>query len=54
MVATRCMQGVVEHLMSSMYVAVTCTDSSGIDGFYERFGFRVSKDATLEWRQRLL
>ena len=53
-IATRCMQGVVEHLMGSTYVAVTCTDGSGIDGFYEQFGFRVSKDATLEWRQRLL
>jgi ribosomal protein S18 acetylase RimI-like enzyme len=49
-IATRCMQGVREHLEQSNYAGVTGTDASGIEGFYERFGFRKAKEATLEWR----
>jgi predicted GNAT family acetyltransferase len=49
-IATRCMRGVVQHLNDSNYAGVTGTDASGIDGFYARFGFRKSIDATLEWR----
>ena len=44
------MRGVVEHLKDSNYAGVTGTDASGLDGFYERFGFRQAKEATLEWR----
>jgi predicted GNAT family acetyltransferase len=52
-IATRCMQGVAEHLADSEYAGVTATDASGLDGFYERFGFHTSQNATLEWRPRL-
>ena len=44
--------GAVQHLEQSSYMAVTLTDGGGIDGFYSRFGFRPSKDATLEWRRK--
>lgn len=40
-IATRCMQGVLAHLQRSNYVSVTLTDGSGIDGFYQRFGFQL-------------
>jgi GNAT superfamily N-acetyltransferase len=40
-IATRCMHGVLAHLQRSHYVSVTLTDGSGIDGFYQRFGFQL-------------
>ena len=40
-IATRCMQGVLAHLQRSNYVSVTLTDGSGIDRFYQRFGFQL-------------
>jgi GNAT superfamily N-acetyltransferase len=40
-IATRCMQGILAHLQHSHYVSVTLTDGSGIDGFYQRFGFQL-------------
>jgi predicted GNAT family acetyltransferase len=43
-IATTCMLGVLAHLQRSRYVSVTLTDGSGIEGFYQRFGFRVFKD----------
>lgn len=46
-IASRCMCGVVAHLRSARYVSVTLTDGSGIDGFYQRFGFSVVGDGTL-------
>jgi ribosomal protein S18 acetylase RimI-like enzyme len=50
-IATRCMWGVLAHLQRSRYVSVTLTDGSGIDGFYQRFGFRVYKDVALVWER---
>ncbi len=50
-IATRCMRGVLAHLQRSRYVSVTLTDGSGIDGFYQRFGFRVYKDVALVWER---
>jgi ribosomal protein S18 acetylase RimI-like enzyme len=50
-IATQCMRGVLAHLQRSRYVSVTLTDGSGIAGFYERFGFRVCKDATQRWER---
>lgn len=44
-VATRCMGYVIEHLRSAGYASVTLTDGSGIERFYERFGFRAITDA---------
>ena len=44
-IATRCMGGVLGHLLASNYVSVTLTDGSTLDGFYHRFGFRpISPD----------
>jgi len=43
-VAKRCMQGVLAHLQRSDYLSVTLTDGSGVQGFYERFGFREFAD----------
>ncbi len=40
-IATRCMQGALAHLQRSNYVSVTLTDGSGIEGFYQRFGFHL-------------
>jgi ribosomal protein S18 acetylase RimI-like enzyme len=40
-IATRCMQGILAHLRRSNYVSVTLIDGSGIDGFYQRFGFHL-------------
>ena len=40
-IATRCMKGVLAHLQRSHYVSVTLIDGSGIDGFYQRFGFQL-------------
>lgn len=45
-IATRCMLGVLAHLQRSNYVSVTLTDGSGVEGFYERFGFRAIDSAT--------
>ena len=39
-IATRCMPGVLAYLQRSRYVSVTLTDGSGIQGFYQRFGFQ--------------
>ncbi len=52
-IATRCMLGVLAHLQRSRYVSVTLTDSSGLEGFYQRFGFRVFKDSagTQVWKR---
>jgi len=46
-IATRCMLGVLAHIQRSRYVSVTLTDGSGVEGFYQRFGFRVVKDVAL-------
>jgi ribosomal protein S18 acetylase RimI-like enzyme len=40
-IATRCMEGILAHLQRSRYVSVTLTDGSGIEGFYQRFGFQL-------------
>ena len=45
-IATRCMEGILNHLQRSSYVSVTLTDGSGLDGFYERFGFRMISSGT--------
>jgi ribosomal protein S18 acetylase RimI-like enzyme len=45
-IATRCMQGVLAHLQRSHYVSVTLTDGSGIEGFYQRFGFQLINQET--------
>jgi GNAT superfamily N-acetyltransferase len=45
-IATRCMRRVVEHLRLASYASVTLTDGSGLDGFYEQFGFRPLDGAT--------
>jgi ribosomal protein S18 acetylase RimI-like enzyme len=50
-IATRCMRGVLAHLQRSRYVSVTLTDGSGIAGFYQWFGFRVSNDVALVWER---
>jgi GNAT superfamily N-acetyltransferase len=49
-VATRCMQGVVAHLQRSRYVSVMLTHGSGLEGFYERFGFQVFEDIARIWK----
>jgi ribosomal protein S18 acetylase RimI-like enzyme len=49
-VATKCMRGVVAHLQRSRYVSVTLTHGSGLEGFYEQFGFQVFKDIARTWR----
>ena len=51
-IATKCMNAILEHLRSSQYVSVTLTDGSGIEGFYERFGFHVYSDIALVWERR--
>jgi ribosomal protein S18 acetylase RimI-like enzyme len=48
-IATKCMRGVLAHLQRSRYVSVTLTDGSGIEGFYQRFGFLVANDVALVW-----
>lgn len=54
-IATRCMGGVLRHLLASDYVSVTLTDGSALDGFYQRFGFRlISPDTPSRvWNRRL-
>ena len=49
-IATACMRGVLAHLQRVRYVSVTLTDGSGIDGFYQRFGFQECKDSALVWK----
>jgi ribosomal protein S18 acetylase RimI-like enzyme len=48
-IATRCMRGVLAHLQRSHYLSVTLTDGSGIEGFYQRFGFRTHRDIARVW-----
>jgi ribosomal protein S18 acetylase RimI-like enzyme len=48
-VATTCMRGVLGHLQRSRYVSVTLNHGSGLEGFYQRFGFQVFDDATRIW-----
>ena len=50
-IARQCMRGVLAHLQQSRYVSVTLTDSSGIAGFYQQFGFRVCKDVAQRWER---
>jgi predicted GNAT family acetyltransferase len=50
-IATQCMHGVLAHLQRSRYLSVTLTDSSGVAGFYQRFGFRASNDVTRIWQR---
>ncbi len=50
-IATKCMLGVLAHLQRSRYVSVTLTAGSGIEGFYQRFGFRVCKDVAQVWER---
>ncbi len=50
-IATRCMRGVLAHLQRSQYVSVTLVDWSGFEGFYQQFGFRVSKDVVQVWER---
>jgi ribosomal protein S18 acetylase RimI-like enzyme len=50
-IATTCMRGVLAHLQRSRYATVTLTDGSSIDGFYQRFGFRVYNDVALVWER---
>ena len=49
-VATRCMQGVIAHLQRARYVSVTLTHGSGLEGFYQPFGFQVFKDIARIWK----
>ena len=50
-IATKCMNAVLEHLRPSRYVSVMLTDGSGIEGFYQRFGFQVFRDTALVWER---
>ncbi len=52
-IAIRCMQGVLAHLQRSRYVSVTLTDGSGIQGFYQHFGFQLvdRETPTRVWRR---
>lgn len=50
-IATTCMRGVLVHLQRSRYVSVTLTDSLGVEGFYQRFGFRILKDPACRWER---
>jgi predicted GNAT family acetyltransferase len=43
-IATRCMLGILAHLQNSNYVSVTLTDGSGLESFYQQFGFRLFQD----------
>jgi hypothetical protein len=44
------MRGVVAYLGRSRYVVVTLTHGSGLDSFYQRFGFQTVKDVTRIWK----
>jgi GNAT superfamily N-acetyltransferase len=48
-IATECMRRVVGHLRQSLYVTVTLTAGTGLDGFYQRFDFKLFKDAAHVW-----
>ncbi len=52
-IATRCMSGVLSHLQRSTYVSVTLIDGSGIEYFYQRFGFQKMADDAIArvWRR---
>jgi ribosomal protein S18 acetylase RimI-like enzyme len=50
-IATTCMRGVLAHLQRSRYVSVTLTDGSGIEGFYQRFGFQIYNDVARVWER---
>ena len=50
-VATACMRGVLEHLLRSRYVSVTLNHGSGLEGFYQRFGFQVCDDVARVWKR---
>ena len=50
-IATECMHAVVRHLRTSRYASVTLTDGTGIDGFYERFGFQEYSDIAMVWKR---
>lgn len=49
-IATRCMEHVVRHLQASSYVSVTLTDGTGLDHFYQRFGFKQIDAPSRVWR----
>jgi ribosomal protein S18 acetylase RimI-like enzyme len=49
-VATKCLRGVVAYLQRSRYVSVTLTHGSGLDDFYQRFGFQTVKDVGRIWK----
>lgn len=49
-VASACMRAVVAHLRVAHYVSVTLTDGSGLERFYEQFGFRPFQDIARIWR----
>ena len=40
-IATRCMERILAYLQQADYVSVTLTDGSGLDGFYQQFGFQA-------------
>ena len=44
-IATGCMKGIVNHLQHANYVYVSLMDESGLEGFYQRFGFRSVGDS---------
>jgi predicted GNAT family acetyltransferase len=50
-IATQCMRGVLAYLQRSRYLFVSLIDSSGIAGFYQRFGFQASNDVTRIWER---
>jgi GNAT superfamily N-acetyltransferase len=50
-IATACMRGVLAHLQRSRYVTVALTEGSGLEGFYQRFGFQVYKDIARVWQR---
>ena len=40
------MERVLAHLRRSHYISVTLIDGSGIEGFYQRFGFHLLNQET--------
>ena len=52
-IATECMRRVLAHLKRSNYLSVTLTDGSGIEDFYQRFGFQMMEDDAIArvWRR---
>jgi hypothetical protein len=49
---TECMRRVVAHLRQSQCVTVTLTACTGLDGFYQRFDFKIFKDVARVWAPR--